>query len=380
MLYLWMPEANGVWQWSSGEEWIQASSLEQLIQDIKPHQGQDAVVFFPSRDAQIIQQNLSKAQYKQLGAEGIKYLLEEYVILPIDHMRVVSHFQMPDHLTVMGVAQNAITTVGHVLTLIPVNVISLLPDFLILPIPKQSEVVIANVNGRLLVRDHEFAGASVDDLGLYLDVATQAQKYICSGLSEEQSASLFALVESDRREHVKYAFTPIIKSKSHPLNILPKAQSDAKPIAGYWKACAVLVVALLVTQFSFDLVRWVKLKKLADQTASIAIDQYQSWFGKSSRLNEQNLKSQFESNLRLNQQPNTQALQLLSRVGPILMQQQIVADKVNYETQVLSMNLLAKSSDALQGLVTQLNQQGFKAELGNIQTQGAGVVGWVKIQ
>lgn len=380
MVYLWMPEANGVWQWSRGEEWMQASSLEQLIQDIKLDQAEDAVVFFPSRDAQIIQQNLSKAQYKQLGAEGIKYLLEEYVILPIDHMRVVSHFQMPDRLTVMGVAQNAITTITHVLTLLPVKVVALLPDFLILPLPKESEVVIANVNGRLLARHDAFAGASIDDLDLYLDVATQAQKYSYSSLTEEQSLSLFAVVDSDRREHMDYAFTASVKPKSHPLNILPKAQSDAKPIAGYWKACAVLVLALLLTQFSFDLIRWVKLKKVADQTASSAIDQYQSWFGQSARLNEQNLKSQFESNLRLNQQPNTQALQLLSRVGPILMQQQIVADKVNYETQVLSMNLLAKSADALQVLVTQLNQQGFKAELGNIQTQGAGVVGWVKIQ
>ncbi len=380
MLYLWMPEANGVWQWSHGETWIEATSLEVLIQDIKPYQGEDAVVFFPSRDVQIIQQTLSKTQYKQLGADGIKYLLEEYVILPIDHMSVVSHFQMPDALTVMGVAKNAVTTIGHVLTLIPVKVIALLPDFLILPVPTDSEIVIGNVNGRLLVRDHEFNGSSVDDLTLYLDVATHAKKYAHSGLTEEQTLSLFSLVESEHRENFNYTFTPILKPKSHPFNILPKAQSDAKPIAGYWKACALLLVGLLITQFSFDLVRWVKLKKVADQTALIAIDQYQSWFGKSSRLNEQNLKSQFESNLRLNQQANTQALQLLSRVGPILMQQQIVADKVNYETQILNMNLIAKSSDALQALVAQLNQQGFKAELGAIQTQGSGVIGLVKIQ
>jgi general secretion pathway protein L len=62
------------------------------------------------------------------------------------------------------------------------------------------------------------------------------------------------------------------------------------------------------------------------------------------------------------------------------MQHQIIANRVNYETSVLNMDLVAKSSEALQTLVTQLNQQGFKAELGNIQTQGATVVGLVKIQ
>ena len=44
------------------------------------------------------------------------------------------------------------------------------------------------------------------------------------------------------------------------------------------------------------------------------------------------------------------------------------------------MDLVAKSSESLQTLVQQLNQQGFKAELGNVQTQGATVIGLVKIQ
>ena len=76
MLYLWMPEANGVWHWSTGESWSQAFSLEQLIQDIQGHHGQEAVVFFPSRDVQMLQQSLSRPQYKKLGADGVKYLLE----------------------------------------------------------------------------------------------------------------------------------------------------------------------------------------------------------------------------------------------------------------------------------------------------------------
>ena len=77
MLYLWMPEANGVWQWSTGEFWNTADTLEQLIQDIQAHHGEEAVVFFPSRHVQILQQTLPKSQYKKMGNEGIKYLLEE---------------------------------------------------------------------------------------------------------------------------------------------------------------------------------------------------------------------------------------------------------------------------------------------------------------
>jgi len=97
-------------------------------------------------------------------------------------------------------------------------------------------------------------------------------------------------------------------------------------------------------------------------------------------VTEQNLKSQFESHVRLNKSANTQALQLLSRVGPVLMQNQIVANRINYDASVLNMELKANSATALQTLTQQLNQQGFKIELGNIQPNGTGVIGLVKIQ
>ena len=380
MLYLWMPEANGVWQWSRGENWMQASSLEQLIQDIKPYQGEEAVVFFPSRDVQIIQQKISKAQYKQLGNDGVKYLIEEYVIFPIDQMKVISHFEAPDQLSILAIAKNAVLTMQHSLTLIPVKVTALLPDFLVLPIPKDNETIIANVQQQLLVRESAMQGSSVDDLSLYLDMCAKPEIFKYDALTDEQSTALLAITTTEQRENFNYQFQPILKAKSHSFNVLPKAKREESHSSGYWKACAMLLIALLVVQFSYDLARWVKLKKLADQTAVLSIEQYKTWFGANSRVTEQNIKSLFESNLRLSQTANTQSLQLISRVGPILMQNQIVANNVNYDANVLNMNLVARSSDALQTLVSQLNQQGFKAELGNIQTQADGVIGAVKIQ
>lgn len=380
MLYLWMPEANGVWQWSRGESWIQASTLELLIQDIKPYQGEEATVFFPSRDVQIIQQTLTKAQYKQLGVEGIKYLLEEYVIQPIDQMKVLSHFQAPDQLTILGISHNRVLTMQHALTLIPVKLVALLPDFMVLPTPKSGEMVLANINDNLLVRHGALLGASVDDLELYLNVLPKSEQYLYSELTDDQAVTLFQVASVEQRESFHYRFEPLTKAKSHPFNVLPKAKSQDSGISGYWKACAALCVALIMIQLVFDLNRWVKLKKVADETAVVAVDQYKSWFGANSRVTEQNLKSMFESHLRMSQSADTQALQLISRIGPILMQQQIVANRVAYDSNVLNLDLLAQSSEALQSLVTQLNQQGFKAELGNVQTQGSMVLGLVKIQ
>lgn len=380
MLYLWMPEATGDWQWSRGGEWTQSATLEILIQDIKLFQGEDAVVFFPSRDVQLIQQEISKSQFKQLGPEGVRYLLEDFSITPLEQMKVLSHFEMPGLLSILGIHQQSVSMMQHTLTLLPVKVVSLLPDFLILPVPENNEVILANVGSRLLARDHVYHGNSIDDLALYLEVSPDTEKYNYAGLSDEQRQTLLSAKTQDQLQSFEYSFAPTSNLKNHPYNVLPKAGKGESVISGYWKACIAVFVSFLLVQFSYDLIRWFKLKKVADQTSVIAIEQYQSWFGKNARLNEENLKNNFEANLRLNKPADTQALQLISRVGPILGQHQIVANRIQFDEAGLGMNLLAPSSDALQSLVQQMNQQGFKAELGNIQTLNSMVLGEVKVK
>jgi len=375
-----MPEANGVWQWSNGDAWSESSSLEQLIQEIKIYQGEETVVFFPSRGLQLLQQQMSKSQYKQLGTEGIRYLLEEYVIQPIDQLKVLHYFQAAEErLTVMGIAQNLVETLLHSLNLLPLKVTALLPDFLVLPQPDPGETILANIHQRLLARENKFSGNSIDELGVYLEFIHPETRFRCSGLSPDQQIVLDAVTTQEQRQYFSYQFEPIKKPKQHPFNILPKAQKSEQ-FSGYWKACAAVFCAILIVQLSYDVLRWSKLKKLADQTAIQAIDQYQDWFGPNSRITEENIQSQFESQLRMSRSANTEALQILSRVGPILAQQQILAERVGYESSILSLDLKASSSEQLQALTQQLNQQGFKAELGNVQTQGAGVIGLVKVQ
>ncbi len=380
MLYLWMPEANGDWYWSRGEQWMQATSLEQLIQELQLDKGMEAVVFFPSREVQLLEQRLTKSQYKQLGPTGIRYLLEEYIISSIDQMKVFSHFQSPDQVIVLGIAQHAVTTMQHSLSLLPLKIIALLPDYLLLPTPTVDHVVIANIHGRLLVRETEYVGNSVDDLALTLELLDAEKTILYSQLSDLQFESLAATTTAERRQSFDYVFTVNKRFKQHPFNVLPKQKDKDQKWSGYWKASAVLFLVLLLTQFSYDVLRWVKLKKLGDETAIMALDQYRSWFGQTRSVNEHNLKEQFSKKLEQSQNANTQALQLISRVGPILMQQRIVANRVVYDGTGLNMDLVGQSSETLQALVKQLNQQGFKAKLGNIQTQGESVIGAVNIQ
>ena len=379
MLYLWMPEANGAWFWSTGENWLQASSLEQLIHDLQPHQGEETVVFFSSRHIQVLQQQITKAHVKQLGADGIKYLMEEYVTMPIDHMRVVHHFESPDQLTILAVAQNLVETWQHALNLLPIKLVALLPDFLIVPEPEQNKVNLVHLHGQILVRENRYKGMVIDDLEVYLEFQAADTFYHYSNLTAQQLDLLANVSTAETREPFDYQFQKIQKSKQHPFNVLPKAKNESK-VSGYWKACVAVFIAVLIVQLSYDALRWYKLKKLANQTATQAVDQYKYWFGANSRVTEQNIKSMFESQLRMSQSGDTTALNLLSRVGPILMQRQIVAQQISYSASSLSMSLKANSANDLQNLTQQLNQQGFKAELGNVQADGAGAIGMVKVQ
>lgn len=74
-----------------------------------------------------------------MGNDGIKYLLEEYVVLPVDTMKVLHHFQQPDQISILGIANSTVETLQHALNLIPVKLAALLPDFLVLPVPEHAQ-------------------------------------------------------------------------------------------------------------------------------------------------------------------------------------------------------------------------------------------------
>lgn len=70
-----------------------------------------------------------------------------------------------------------------------------------------------------------------------------------------------AASSADERSEFIYQFQPLDKTKQHPFNVLPKSKGQERTFSNYWKACAAIVLAIIVVQFSYDLLRWVKLKK-----------------------------------------------------------------------------------------------------------------------
>lgn len=379
MLHIWMPENDGLWHWSQDGQWSQAIALEQLIRELSVYQGQAAVVYFPSRHVQLLQQQMSKSHYKQLGVVGASYLLEEYVVLPLDAMLVKQHFVQPDQLYLMAIAKTTVETMQHALSLLPIQVQALLPDFLLVPEPEENQSQLLAFSGRLLVRESGYSGGSIDDLNVYLDYQDETREYGCMGLHADHLQAIAASKTQAQYQLLDIRFDWLKQPQRHVWNMLTPVKAQHKA-SGYWGMCAGLVAAVLVTQVAVDGLRWYQAKQVAEQTAQQAVEQYKAWFGAHSRVSEQNLKSQFESQLRLNQNGDTEALTLISRVAPILMQHQVVAQQLNYDEQGLNLALSAGSSQNLQQLSEQLGKQGFKVQLGNISSQGNAVLGQLSIQ
>lgn len=383
MLYLWMPEGQGDWLWcTNGGTWQSAPSVEALIQAVNfTSTSKDAMVFFPSQTAQFDVKPLPRAQYKQLGVQGIHYLLEENSIDAIDHLAIFHHYAQ-NELHMMAMSKQTRETYQYSLSLLPWHIQALLPDFLIIDTPEAQTLKIMQIHDRTVWRWGEYRGWQSSDLSLIDLWQDPEQKIQVAGLSSLQMSQLAdALKDSSvlATKNVDELSADLSKIKNHPFNALLKVKKPSQQ-SHYWRACAALFVVALSVQVLYDGLRWWKYKKIADQTSELAINQYKQWFPNDGRINEQNLTTQFDAKIRANATADVQVLQLISRVGPILQQANIAAQQVKYQENSLSLHLLTKNAENLKNLTEQFKQQGFSAELGAIQNQGNDVIGIIKVQ
>ncbi len=100
--------------------------LNNSLRTLQAHSGKRGGGLFSKPQCPNVAATHDKGAYKQLGQEGIKYLLEEFVSLPIDQMQVMHHFQH-DQLNILGVAQFTIETWQHALSLLPIQIVAFLP-------------------------------------------------------------------------------------------------------------------------------------------------------------------------------------------------------------------------------------------------------------
>ncbi len=413
MLYLWVqartvqPDGTSAperlrW-WIDGhsaiQNWQEVTGWDALLKATAPFSIQEVAVFFPTSSVQMLQQPMSKAQLRQIGAEGVRYLLEEYALTSIDQLDVrYQHHQQ--QLSVLAKPRADVALLLSSLGLTPWRVAALLPDFLLMPLTEQKATLLLDGPNRILRLNESYA-VPADFLDLTLShVGQLAGIEVIGDVNERDRAILEAYQAHTGIVWQPYtgpssALLPDQLNARHAFNLAAYVREHR--ISSYWRAvAAVLVVCVAVQMLSDGLKIW-RYNRVADATHAQAEKQYRQWFPDERHI--VNLTRQMKGHLNAAGGADMTALSLISQVGPALSQSHLQAKKIRYTSSAaassgndngptrngaLELQVSAPTMAGLEALRSQIAQQGLKAELGSAsnnadKSSAAGVMGTVKV-
>ncbi len=382
MLHLWMPEGDAAWRWrvSAGDNWQMAANWEALLQATANDVQKEAIVFFPTNKAQMMRQMMTRQQLRQIGAGGVRYLLEEFALVSVDQLAVFYQLDVSEHLNIMALPASLIEQYQHVMALGKWRIQAYLPDFLLVPAPADllEAQLIINQQQRTL-RTSDYMAYCADDLAILLDYMPELTHLnVWGDIEPKDQQAIDALIDLKTTTH-QWTDTSFPLSDAqlirHPYNVLPKTRTV---VSGYWRAAAAVLVVGLLIQMTYDSTRIWRYNKVADQVNAMAVQQYQSWFPEERRI--VNLRQQFEGHLQDDSSTDLSALTLISRVGPLLQQANMPASQVQYRDNTLELTVLASNLPALEALRSQFSEQGLKAELGSVNPANGQVSGLIRVQ
>lgn len=382
MLHLWMPEGDAPWRWrvSAGDNWQMAANWEALLQATANDAKKEAIVFFPTNKAQMMRQMMTRQQLRQIGAGGVRYLLEEFALVSVDQLAVFYQLDVSEHLNIMALPASLIEQYQQVMALGKWRIQAFLPDFLLVPTPADllEAQLIINQQQRTL-RTSDYMAYCADDLAILLDYMPELTHLnVWGDIEPKDQQAIDALIDLKTTTH-QWTDTLFPLSDAqlirHPYNVLPKTRTV---VSGYWRAAAAVLVVGLLVQMTYDSVRIWRYNKVADQVNAMAVHQYQSWFPEERRI--VNLRQQFEGHLQDDSSTDLSALTLISRVGPLLQQANMPASQVQYRDNTLELTVLASNLPALEALRSQFSEQGLKAELGSVNPASGQVSGLIRVQ
>lgn len=385
MLYLWMPEGDAAWRWRVDGDWQLAANWDALLQATASENLKDVIVFFPTSKIQMLRQPMTRQQLRQLGNNGVRYLLEEYSLLPVDQLSVHQQLDSSQQLNVLGMSTADIQQYQQVLTLGSWRVQGLLPDFLILPAPEHKEEILTATlmcsQQQRILRVGEYMAYSADNLAVllaYFPALAELTVYGELSLAERQ---LFQGRPDLQLNYVAFApALPLTDAQyvRHPFNVLPKSKDYQ--LSSYWRAVAAVFVVALLVQMVYDSVRIWRYHKVANQVSELTIQHYKSIFPQDRSVSRQNVETKFRSSLNTNKNIDMNALSLISRVGPLLQQANLSASQLQYRDNALELKVTASGLPALEALRKQMSDQGLNAQLGAVNPANGQVSGLVKVQ
>lgn len=385
MIHIWLPTQHAalrLWQqttqtWQTADDWQTLATLANLqtTQSAKLQ----ACLYFPSVNLLTIQPTLSASQLNALGDTGRRYLFEDISIGSVEDLQVkiqptATNSELPAlfglHAADMHSWINAAALAG-------IEIIALLPDFLLLPtidnridtsmntraIPTTSAVYYQDTDTQLL-KLHTYHGMAVSFLPLVLTKLPMLETLYLTGFHDETVIQQLASMPNLSVESSELLPTPIKDPVRHFFNFaIIKGKTTLAP---YAKVIALVSVCALLTAFMVDSLRWYYYNQAQKQAATLLAQQYAQWFPNEPLNSKLTLQRQLSGKLTTQQSATPNVLQTLSSIQPILQQYQLTAKQLNFQNNHLQLQLLSSSNDSLNKAVNDMVNKGIKAKLGSV--------------
>lgn len=381
MIHIWLPTQHAalrLWQqttqtWQTADNWQTLATLANLqtTQSAKLQ----ACLYFPSVSLLTIQPTLSASQLNALGDTGRRYLFEDISIGSVEDLQVkiqpaVSNSELP---ALFGLHAADIHSWINAASLAGIEIVALLPDFLLLPtidtsmntraIPTTSAVYYQDADTQLL-KLHTYHGMAVSFLPLVLTKLPMLETLYLTGFHDETVAQQLASMPNLSIASSELLPTPIQDPVRHFFNFATiKGKTTLAP---YAKVIALVTVCALLTAFVVDALRWYYYNQAQKQAATLLAQQYAQWFPNEPLSSKLTLQRQLSGKLTTQQSATPSVLQTLSSIQPVLQQYQLTAKQLNFQNNHLQLQLLSSSADSLSKAVNEMVNKGIKAKLGSV--------------
>ena len=381
MIHIWLPTQHAalrLWQqttqtWQTADDWQTLATLANLqtTQSAKLQ----ACLYFPSVSLLTIQPTLSASQLNALGDTGRRYLFEDISIGSVEDLQVkiqptATNSELP---ALFGLHAADIHSWINAASLAGIEIVALLPDFLLLPtidtsmntraISTTSAVYYQDADTQLL-KLHTYHGMAVSFLPLVLTKLPMLETLYLTGFHDETVAQQLASMPNLSIESSELLPTPIKDPVRHFFNFATiKGKTTLAP---YAKVIALVTVCALLTAFVVDALRWYYYNQAQKQAATLLAQQYAQWFPNEPLSSKLTLQRQLSGKLTTQQSATPNVLQTLSSIQPVLQQYQLTAKQLNFQNNHLQLQLLSSSADSLNKAVNDMVNKGIKAKLGSV--------------
>ena len=415
MLHVWLRAQHSplaVWhedikQWQLVDGWQQ---LHDIYGSYKTNSQKSVCLYFPSSHILQVESELNTAQLKQLGMSGKQYLFEETSLTPVEQLAIRQMTENTSH-HLYALAQSDIEAWQQSAKLVVMNIVALLPDFLLLPTPEEGagqQLVLYQDNHTMLLRQSLHQGMAVSYLPLIFERFPHLSEVLLlpaiddafvdsSHATDMVNEPAFDDIDLTKHETTANAFTqtaamiaehqlllttlaaapkPLEIPERHALNFFIK--STDSQLSPYLRVAMMVALSALILQMATDGVQWYQYQAATAATKTEIAAQYQSWFPNEPLSTRTKLQVQLQPKLRSDSQAPNAHIAVLSRISPLIKQSSLRAQALIMQPTALSFTLIAPDRGSLDQFTNTLVAQGLNAKLeqvnGNEQGQFSGQV------